>query len=321
MTKPPIAYLDYNATTPCAPEVIDAMLPFFQGEFANPSSTHLMGRRASKAVETAREQVAGLVGCRSSELFFTAGATESNNLVMRGLVLSRGSRRRIVISSIEHKSVLMPCRRMAEQGIDVVEVPVTRSGVIDLDSSQHAINSETFLVSVQGANNEIGSLQPIKELANISHSHGALFHCDAAQMLGKVPTRLDLMEADFASFSSHKCYGPKGIGALFIKGGPIRTSIEPLLLGGGQESEVRPGTLNVPAIVGFGEACRITADAVSQEMDRIKQQRDAFERLLLDSLPNAFAIATEADRLPGTSSICIRGVPADALIARMPLGF
>lgn len=319
MTRPRIAYLDNNATTPCAPEVIDAMLPFFRGEFANPSSAHLMGRRASEAVGIARELVAGLVGCRSNELFFTAGATESNNLILQGLVPSRGARGRIVISSIEHKSVLEPCRRLANQGLEVVEVPVTKCGVIDVDSVQRAINSETLLVSVQGANNEIGSLQPITDIANISHSHGALFHCDIAQMLGKVPINLDFMGVDFASFSGHKCYGPKGVGALFIKGGPLRTSLEPLLLGGGQEFEVRPGTLNVSAIVGFGEACKIATEAVPREMNRIKQQRDAFERLLLGRLSSAFAIATEAERLPGTSSICISGVPADALIARMPL--
>jgi cysteine desulfurase len=319
MTTLPIAYLDHNATTPCAPEVVEAMLPFFRGEFANPSSTHLMGRRASEAVETAREQVARLIGCRSNELFFTAGATESNNLVLQGLRSYRGERGRIVISSIEHKSVLEPCRRLAEQGVDVVELPVTSSGVIDLDSAERAINSDTFLVSIQGANNEIGSIQPIKTIANISHRHGSLFHCDAAQMLGKVPVHIEQLDVDLASFSSHKSYGPKGVGALYIKAGAARTAIEPLLLGGGQESDVRPGTLNVPAIVGFGVACKLAFDLVTQEMDRIRQQRDAFERLLFGRLSNAFVIATEAERLPGTSSIYIGGVPADALIARMPL--
>ena len=295
------------------------MLPFFRGEFANPSSTHLMGRRASEAVETAREQVAMLIGCRANELFFTAGATESNNTVLQGLGPYRGERRRIVISSIEHKSVLEPCRRMAEQGLDVVEVPVTSSGVIDLDSAERAINSDTFLVSIQGANNEIGSIQPIKTLAGISHRHGSLFHCDAAQMLGKVPVNTEQMELDLASFSGHKAYGPKGVGALFIRGGAARTAIEPLLLGGGQESDLRPGTLNVSGIVGFGVACKIAFELVTEEMDRIRHQRDAFERLLFGRLTNAFAIATESERLPGTSSIYIGGVPADALIARMPL--
>jgi cysteine desulfurase len=319
MTTLPIAYLDYNATTPCAPEVVEAMLPFFRGQFANPSSTHLMGRRALEAVETAREQVSRLVGCHSNELFFTAGATESNNLALQGLSPYRGERRRIVISSIEHKSVLEPCKRMAEQGLDLVEIPVTSSGVIDLDSAESAISRDTFLVSVQGANNEIGSIQPIKAVANLSHRHSSLFHCDAAQLLGKIPVDLREMEVDLASFSGHKCYGPKGVGALFIKGGAVRTAIDPLLLGGGQESAVRPGTLNVPAIVGFGVACKVASDLVTQEMDRISHQRDAFERLLLGRITNAFAVATGAERLPGTSSIYIGGVPADALIARIPL--
>ena len=295
------------------------MLPFFREQFANPSSTHLMGRRAAEAVETAREQVSRLVECRPRELFFTAGATESNNLVLQGLRPYRGERRRLVISSIEHKSVLEPSRRMAEQGLEVVEVPVTSNGVIDLDFAERAINGDTFLVSIQGANNEIGSIQPISALASISHRNNSLFHCDAAQMLGKVPVQLEQMEVDLASFSSHKSYGPKGVGALYIKGGAVRTAIEPLLLGGGQEFSVRPGTLNVPAIVGFGVACKLALDLVTQEMDRIRRQRDAFERILLSRVSNAYAIATNANRLPGTSSIYISGVPADALIARMPL--
>lgn len=191
--------------------------------------------------------------------------------------------------------------------------------MIDLDFAEHAINSDTYLVSVQGANNEIGTIQPIKALTNLAHRNDSYFHCDAAQMLGKVPVHVDQMGVDLASFSSHKSYGPKGVGALYIKGGGVRIAVEPLLLGGGQESSVRPGTLNVPAIVGFGVACELALDLVTHEMDRIRQQRDAFERLLFSRVSNAHAIATKADRLPGTSSVYIGGVPADALIARMPL--
>ena len=319
MTKLPIAYLDYNATTPCAPEVVEAMLPFFREQFANPASTHLMGRRAAEAVETARVKASQLVGCNPSELFFTAGATESNNLILQGLLPYRGKRRRVVISAIEHKSVLEPCRRLAEQGVEVVEIPVTSDGVVDLAFAERAINGDTYLVSIQGANNEIGTIQPINALANLSHRNDSLFHCDAAQMLGKIPVQVEQMDVDLASFSSHKSYGPKGIGALYIKGGAVRTAIEPLLLGGGQESSVRPGTLNVPAIVGFGAACELALGLVTQEMDRIRQQRDAFERLLFSRVSNAYTIAARSDRLPGTSSIYIGGVPADALIARMPL--
>lgn len=319
MTNKKIIYLDYNATTPCAPEVVEAILPFFQTHFANASSAHSMGRRAAQAVERARRQVAILIGCSAEDLRFTSGATESNNLVLLGLLYRRYSKRRIVVSAIEHKSVLEPCRRLSEQGFEVIEIPVTRDGIIDIHASEQLINTDTLLVSVHGANNEIGTLQPIRVLADICHANNALLHCDATQMLGKLPVSVVDMDVDFASFSSHKTYGPKGIGVLYLKPGPASTVIEPLILGGGQESGARPGTLNVPAIVGFGEACQIACDWVHRDMLRIKLLRESLEQQMLEQISDSFVIAASAERLPGTSSIFIKDVAADALIARTPL--
>lgn len=319
MTKKQIVYLDYNATTPCAPEVVEAMLPFFDRQFANASSAHSMGRKAAEAVRVARDHIGRLVGCASDDLYFTSGATESNNLVLLGLTHARAAKGKIVVGSIEHKSVLEPCKRLSEQGFEVVQIPVTREGVVDIRAAEQLVDDETLLVSVQGANNELGTVQPIKRLAEIAHTHDALVHCDATQMLGKVPVSLFDMDVDFASFSSHKNYGPKGVGVLYMRGGVARAAIGPLILGGGQESTVRAGTLNVPAIVGFGEACQVGFNSLHRDQVRIAILRDFLEQEILTQIPDAFAIGTSVERLPGTSSVYIRDVPADALIARMAL--
>jgi cysteine desulfurase len=311
-------YLDYNATTPCAREVLDAMLPFFHKNCANASSPHAMGKEVARAVANARVQVATAIGSLPEEVYFTSGATESNNMVLLGLVNRSHAGRRIVLSAIEHKSVLEPCGWLSEQGFDVVEIPVTRDGVADVEAAAQLVNDNTLLVSVQGANNEIGTLQPVRAIADIAHARKALVHCDASQMLGKVPVSVDEMRVDFASFSGHKVYGPKGIGVLYVRRGIARSAIQPLLRGGGQESQLRPGTLNVPGIVGFGEACRVALQSLGGEMSRLQRLRDLFEEHLLARVPDAFVIGTGAERLPGTSSICFPAAPADALIARMP---
>jgi cysteine desulfurase len=319
MTKKQIVYLDYNATTPCAPEVVEAMLPFFDRQFANASSAHSMGRKAAEAVRVARGQIARLVGCAHDDLYFTSGATESNNWVLLGLMQVRIGKRKIVVGSIEHKSVLEPCGRLSEQGFEVVQIPVMRDGVIDIRAAEELIDDETLLVSVQAANNELGTVQPIRAVADIAHTHNALVHCDATQMLGKVPISVLDMDVDFASFSSHKIYGPKGVGVLYMRGAVARAAIGPLILGGGQESTVRAGTLNVPAIVGFGEACQVAFNWLQRDVVRIAMLRDSLEEQILKQIPDAFVIGASVERLPGTSSVYIRDVPADALIARMAL--
>lgn len=311
-------YLDYNATTPCPPDVVEAMLPFFGTEYANPASTHLLGRKAAVAVETARGEISEFLGCRAGDLFFTAGATESNNLVLQGLVLRQPGEKRIVTSSIEHKSILEPCRRLNEEGVAVVELPATNDCLIDRFMLDGFLESNTRLVSIQIANNETGAIQPIEEIVKICHARNVLVHIDAAQALAKIPFSLEKLDVDFASFSAHKCYGPKGIGALYARSGRARNAVVPLLLGGGQELSIRPGTMNVPGIVGFAAACRLASSDLRSEMARIAHLRNEFERQLQSRLSGVCFIGSNATRLPGTSSVLIPGVPADALIARMP---
>lgn len=317
MNAKPVVYFDHNATTPCAPEVVNAMQRFFRDDFANPSSGHFMGRRAAKAVEVARCQVAKLIDCSADDVYFTSGATESNNLVLLGLARNPDARKTIIVSSIEHKSVLEPCLRLSERGFNVVQIPVNQDGVIDIKAAAALIDKDTLFISVQGANNEVGSLQPVSAIAKIAHAEGALVHCDATQMLGKVPISITNMGVDFASFSSHKNYGPKGIGAIYIRPPLANAAVEPLASGGGQERSMRPGTLNVPAIVGFGEACRLSCSLLPNEVIRIAGLRDLIEQKVVESIAGASVVAGPSLRLPGTTSVWIKSVPADALVARM----
>jgi cysteine desulfurase len=316
-------YLDYNATTPCDPRVVEKMLPFFSEWYGNPATgLHLQGRKAARAVDDAREQVATLIGCQSGELVFTAGATESNNLAILGLGRAHrnSERTRIVTSAVEHKAVLLPCHQLQKEGYELVVLPVDSQGRVSVADADTAINDRTLLVSVQAANNEVGVLQPIAEITKIAHGHGAIVHCDAAQAVGKIPVDLagDPWQVDLLSISAHKLYGPKGIGALYVRGGPRAHALEPLQYGGGQERGLRSGTTNVPGIVGFGEACRICTVELEQESVRIADLRDQFEQALLASIPGLRINAREAPRLPNTSSLIFPGMDADALLLNLP---
>jgi len=316
-------YLDYNATTPCDPRVVQAMLPYFSEIYGNPATgLHIQGRKAARAVDEAREQVAALIGCQPGEIIFTGGATESNNLAILGLGRAhrhRG-RTRIVTSAVEHKAVLLPCRRLQEEGYELIVLPVDQQGRVSIEAAEVAINDQTLLVSVQAANNEVGTLQPIAEIAEIAHRHGALVHCDAAQAVGKMPVNLatEAWSVDFLSLSAHKMYGPKGVGALFIRNGPRAYAMEPLLYGGGQERGLRSGTTNVPGIVGFGEACRICTAELAEESRRIAGLRDHFEQVLLAAIPGLRINARAADRLPNTSSLTFPNMDADAFLLNLP---
>jgi cysteine desulfurase len=313
-----VIYLDNNATTQCAPEVVDAMLPFFVGNHGNASSPHFLGRQASRAVASARELIAESVGCVASDVFFTSCATESNNLTILGVTQSPLKRRKIVTSAIEHKSVLGPCESLETRGFDIVTIPVKKDGRLDLDAMRCAVDAETLLVSIQGANNEIGVIQPVRAVADIAHAMGAACHCDAAQLLGKIPVSIDELGADFVSFSSHKAYGPKGIGFLIIRNHVRQVAVSPLMFGGGQENGFRPGTLNVAGIVGTGVACRLCSEHVEDEMRRIAMLRGQLEKGIGDIAPGARVVGGESPRLPGTLSVLFPGVPADLLIARTP---
>ena len=309
-------YWDHNSTTPCAPEVVEAMQRYWNEEYGNPSSSHIMGRRAALAVQKAREQVGSLINCSPPEIIFTSGATESNNLLFLGILLTpRRERDQIVVSAIEHKSVLEPARLLKEHGFEVIKLPVSRAGVTDLEASRNLITDKTLLVSVQAANNELGTMQPIAKLAAFAHEKGAFFHTDAAQALGKVPFDVQSVNCDFASFSAHKMYGPKGVGALFVRGGARRWPWEHPLQGGGQESGLRPGTSNVPTIVGFGEACKLAENTMADTISFLRKLSDRFILELREAVPDVLLLNDLHGSLPGTMSLIFRGIPADVLIA------
>jgi cysteine desulfurase len=292
------------------------MLPYFGEAYGNPSSTiHELGRAVGQAVEGARHQVATLIGAKRSEIFFTSGATESNNLALFGLAHdSRRGRRRIVTTSVEHKAVLGPCQELAKQGFDVVVLQVNNEGKVELEAAEEAINDDTLLVSIQAANNEIGTIQPLAQLARLAHDKGALLHCDAAQAVGKIPVNVGDWDVDLLSISAHKLYGPKGVGALYIRGGPYALPISPILVGGGQEKGLRAGTLNVPAIVGLGEACHLCEQRQPNESIRTAALRDRLEAAVLQVVVDVSRNGALENRLPGNSSLTFPDIDAEALV-------
>ena len=312
-------YLDYMASTPCDPTVVEAMLPFLVYEFANPSSSHRAGTRARVAIEGAREQSASVLGCLSDELVFTGGATESNNLAILGCArVSDPRRRKIVTTRIEHKSVLGPCEYLSERGFKVALCPVRSDGRIDLGALSDLLDDETLLVSVQIANNEIGTIQPLLEVTQLAHRVGARVHSDVAQGFGKIPIDLEDLDLDYASISSHKCYGPKGIGALYVRDGPRNGYIAPILWGGGQEGMLRPGTPNVAGVVGFGVAARLAAERMASDSRRIGRMRDRLEDVILENVDGVRKNGAIVRRLAGASSLSFEGIDADAIIASTP---
>lgn len=295
------------------------MLPYFRQEFGNPSSaTHRAGRVSAQAVDRAREQVAALIHAQPREIVFTSGATESNNLAILGLAHGTTDRRRIITSAVEHKAVLQPCVRLRQMGFDVTVLPVDSTGKVDLGSARAAITDETLLVSIQAASNEIGTIQDLPKIADWAHEHGAFIHTDAAQAVGKIPVDVDEWDVDLLSISAHKLYGPKGVGALYVRGGPYALPLEPLVYGGGQEHELRPGTLNVPGIVGLGRACELCLDELPEESGRVAALRDLLESLLMSCIPDLRRNGALESRLPGNSSLTFVNLDADAVIAHAP---
>jgi len=314
-----IVYWDLSATTPCSSEVISAMQKYWADEFGNPSSAHIAGRRAKEAVAKARKQVAELINCQPAEIIFTSGATESNNLVFLGLLLSgAGNRNKIVVSAIEHKAVLEPAKLLAKHGFEVAILPVDDQGVVKLDAAAEIIDQKTSLLSVHTANNEIGTIQPVKELAALAHAKGAYFHTDAAQALGKMELNVEAIDCDFASFSAHKIYGPKGVGALFTRGGPTRWPFEKPLCGGGQEGGLRPGTINVPGVVGFGEACKQVKHQFNDTVAKLTELTNIFIELLKEKFPTAIINTPNAPRLPGVVSVSFPNLHGDLLLSNLP---
>ena len=315
MKKDPI-YLDYNATTPVHPEVVEAMLPFLREHFGNPSSAHVYGRCARDAVERARTQVAALIGCESEEVVFTSGGTEANNLAIAGVAAALGVRRRhIVTSTVEHPAVARPCDRLGRNGFEVTRLPVDPEGRVVVEDARPFLRGDTMLVTVMLANNEVGTLMPIRELASAAHERGALMHTDAAQAVGKVPVRVDDLGVDLLSIAGHKLYAPKGVGALYVRRG---TPIEPLLLGAGHERGLRPGTENVPYIVGLGVASELARRDLEAEAARVSALRDLLFELLRAAIPAIRRNGHPTERLPNTLNVSFPGVRGSAVLHAAP---
>jgi cysteine desulfurase len=313
-------YLDYHATTPVDPRVLEAMLPFFTERFGNPhSKQHAWGWEGRDAVEAARAQVAALIGASAGEIVFTSGATESNNLALRGVVASGSGRpRHVITTGIEHKSVLDVCQGFEPSGCRVTVLGVDSGGRVDPDELRRALRPETVLVSVMAANNEIGTVQPMAALGAIVREHGALFHTDAAQAAGKVPIDVRAMNIDLLSLTGHKFYGPKGCGALFIRRSKPRLALQPQVAGGGQENGIRSGTLNVPGIVGLGRAAEICRLEMTEEAARLGRLRDRLLDGLRARVPALRVNGTLEHRLPHNLHVSFDGVEGERLL--MALG-
>jgi cysteine desulfurase len=319
MTDRRTVYLDHHATTPVDPAVVAEMLPWFTERFGNAASRqYRLGWDALEAVDRARAQVAGLIGADAKEIVFTSGATESNNLALKGVGAAyRASRSHFVTVATEHKSVLDTLKHLEHDGFEVTRLPVDAEGLVDLDQLRQAVTEKTIAVSVMAANNEIGVVMPIKEIADIAHEKGALCHCDAVQAAGKVSFDVEETSVDLASLTAHKIYGPKGIGALYVRRRSRRVALSPLLDGGGHERGMRSGTLNVPGIVGFGVAARLAGESVPSESTRLAQLRGRLIDGLRGHVPDIVVNGTLSARLPGNLNVSFAGVDGEALLVSL----
>ena len=312
MTALPI-YMDHHATTPVHPEVLDAMLPFLRDDFGNASSTtHLYGKRASDAVEAARRRVADLFGATPSEIVFTSGATESDNLAIRGAArASRAKGDHVVTCAIEHEAVLETCHELEREGFRVTRLPVDRHGWVDPESVLRALTPGTILVSIHAANNEIGTLEPIADIGRIARERGVLFHTDAAQAAGRIPLDVEAMNVDLLAMSAHKMYGPKGVGALYVR---KRTPLEAQVQGGGQEKKRRSGTLNVPGIVGLGMAAEVARRDMTSEGARLTALRDDLWRRISGSMEGVVMNGHPVARLPNNLNVTVKHAEGEAML-------
>lgn len=310
-----LVYLDHNATTPLAPEVLEAMLPFLSEEFGNPSSIHGYGRAAKGALLEAREKLASVLGASPSEIVFTASGTESDNLAILGCLAAEqdaaGSRKHLVTSAIEHHAILHTMTNLQKNGHPVSFIPVDVRGRVAPEAVESALRPDTLLVSIMYANNETGVVQPIREIAELAHRAGALFHTDAVQACGKIPVDVEELGCDLLSLSGHKFYGPKGVGALYVRKG---VALKPVFRGGGQERSRRPGTENVAGIVGLAEAARRAKVGLAEESARLSDLRDELEKRVLDGIERCNTNGDGAERTPNTLNIRFEDVDGEALV-------
>lgn len=308
-------YLDYQATTPTDRRVVEAMMPYFTEAFGNPHSrSHSYGWEAESVVEAARAQIAHLIGANAKEIVFTSGATESNNLAIKGVGRFYKDRKKHIITCVtEHKCVLDSCRHLELEGFDVTYLPVQQNGLIDLEALKAAITEKTLLVSIMAVNNEIGVIQPLKEIGAVCRERKVFFHTDAAQAVGKIPLDVEDMNIDLMSISGHKLYGPKGIGALYVRRRP-RVRLEALISGGGQERGMRSGTLATPLCVGLGEACRIAEAEMGAEAERLHMLRDRFYDKITEQLPDVYLNGDLEQRIPGNLNLSFAYVEGEGLM-------
>jgi len=315
MVKLPI-YMDNHATSPMDPRVFDAMRPYFLEQFGNAASrNHSFGWQAEEAVERARKQIAELIGANPKEIVFTSGATESNNLALKGVAEMYAERgNHIITAATEHKAVLDTCKRLEKEGLRVTYLPVQQNGIVDLDMLRGAITDKTILISIMYANNEIGVLQPIAEIGKIAKEKGILFHTDATQAVGKVPVNVIKDNVDLMSLSGHKMYGPKGVGGLYVRRRNPRVQLTAQMDGGGHERGMRSGTLNVPGIVGLGEACALCQKEMAEEARRLGYLRDKLKDRLLAQLDEVYINGTMEHRLPNNLNISFAYVEGESLL-------
>lgn len=310
-------YMDYNSTTPVDQRVVDEMLPYFTEEFGNPSSIHSFGQDALSGVDMARLQVSQLIGANVADIIFTAGGTESNNFALTGLSnLYKSGRNHIITSTIEHSSVYGQCKQLEAQGVEVTYIPTDEFGQVDPSEVSAAIKENTGLISIMYANNEYGTIQRIKEISAIAKDNNIIVHTDAVQAVGKIQVNVQDLGVHMLSISSHKLYGPKGVGALFVKRG---ITLSPLLIGGGQEEKRRSGTENVPGIVGFGKACELAKGNLGNSMATLSILRDKLQKGILDTISNTFVNGHILDRTPNTLNISFAGRDSETLVVQLDL--
>jgi cysteine desulfurase len=309
-------YLDYNATTPLAPEVLETMAACLGQVYGNASSIHRFGQEAKQRLEAARRQVAALINCQPGEIVFTGGGTEADNLAVLGVVRAAARAAHVITTAIEHPAVLAACTQLEREGAAVTRLPVDASGVVNPDDVQRALRPETVLVSVMHANNELGTVQPIAEISHITRAAGVTFHVDGVQALGKIPVDVEALGADLYSMSAHKIYAPKGVGALYVRKG---TKLSPLAWGGHQERERRPGTENVPGIAAFGKAAELAAAHLADDMARLGALRDRLETAAIERIPDVSVNGSRESRTPNTTNLCFEGIDGEALVIALDL--
>ena len=315
MLKFPI-YMDNHATTPVDPLVLQEMLPYFTEKFGNAASrNHSFGWEAEKAVDLAREQIARLIHADAKEIIFTSGATESNNLALKGVVeMYKEKGNHIITAVTEHKAILDTAKRLEKEGVTVSYLPVSREGIVDPEEVRKAITEKTILITIMMANNEIGTVSPVQEIGRVAKERGVLFHCDATQGVGKIPVDVQAMGIDLMSFSAHKIYGPKGIGALYVRKKNPRVRLAPIIDGGGHERGMRSGTLNVPGIVGFGKACEVCERVMPQESDQLLRMRDRLKEGILRGVDEVYLNGHPTEHLPHNLNLSFAYVEGESLL-------